>query len=207
MSENRYKKGSKAPMIILIIVSVIVVAAIICAVIILNRNKNTTNPEDLIAETTIIQISDTENTETQNNQSQTGESSNAENHTHASNQPQQSGDAVVVPTINGGERGEYFSASFSPTSAVDTFTGANCSLKEVFGSSFNGGSIKFNSDGTLSDNLSLTGASSGAYAVEGDQIIATYTNDKNYIITVTKWNDDVPAEIIINYGGYDVYFN
>lgn len=204
MSENRYKKGSKAPMIILIVVSIIVVAGIICAIIFLNGNTNQKQPEDLITDTTIVEIP-ADNT--QDTQPQTEGSSDVENHTHANEQSQQPSEAVVVPTINGGEQGEYFSASFSPSSAVDTFTDTNCSLKEVFGSSYSGGSITFNSDGTLSDNLSLTGASSGAYAVEGDKIVATYTNDKNYIITVTKWNGDVPAEIIINYGGYDVYFN
>lgn len=204
MSENRYKKNSKAPMIILIVVSIIVVAGIICAIIFLNGNSNPKHPEDLIVETTIVQIL---TDGTQDTQYQTEGSSDVENHTHANDQSQQSSEAVVVPTISGGEQGNYFSASFSPSSAVDTFTDTNCSLKEVFGSSYSGGSISFNSDGTFSDNLSLTGASTGAYAVEGGKIVATYTNDKNYIITVSEWNGDVPAEIIINIGGYDVYFN
>lgn len=204
MSENRYKKSSKAPMIILIVVSVIIVAGIICAVIFLNGNTTPKDPKDLIEETTILELP---TDGAQDTQPQTESIDNTEDHTHENNQPQQSSEVVVVPTINGGEQGDYFSASFSPSSAIDTFTDTNCSLKEVFGSSYSGGSITFNSDGTLSDNLSLTGASTGAYAVEGDKIVATYTNDKNYIITVTKWNGDVPAEIIINYGGYDVYFN
>lgn len=204
MSENRYKKSSKAPMIILIVVSVIIVAGIICAVIFLNGNTTPKDPKDLIEETTILELP---TDGAQDTQPQTESIDNTEDHTHENNQPQQSSEVVVVPTINGGEQGDYFSASFSPSSAIDTFTDTNCSLKEVFGSSYSGGSITFNSDGTLSDNLSLTGASTGAYAVEGDQIVATYANDKNYIITISKWNGDVPAEIIMNIGGYDVYFN
>ncbi len=204
MSENRYKKSSKAPMIILIVVSVIIVAGIICAVIFLNGNTTPKDPKDLIEETTILELP---TDGSQDTQPQTESIDNTEDHTHENNQPQQSSEVVVVPTINGGEQGDYFSASFSPSSAIDTFTDTNCSLKEVFGSSYSGGSITFNSDGTLSDNLSLTGASTGAYAVEGDQIVATYANDKNYIITISKWNGDVPAEIIMNIGGYDVYFN
>lgn len=204
MSENRYKKSSKAPMIILIVVSVIIVAGIICAVIFLNGNTTPKDPKDLIEETTILELP---TDGAQDTQPQTESIDNTEDHTHENNQPQQSSEVVVVPTINGGEQGDYFSASFSPSSAIDTFTDTNCSLKEVFGSSYSGGSITFNSDGTLSDNLSLTGASTGAYAVEGDQIVATYANDKNYIITISKWNGDVPAEIIMNIGGYDVYFS
>ena len=45
-----------------------------------------------------------------------------------------------------------------------------------------------------------------AYIVEGDSVVITYSNDKNVIAAVTKWNGDVPAEITVNYGGIIVSF-
>ena len=109
---------------------------------------------------------------------------------------------VLVPTQEG-EEAKYFNASYSPVKAVDTSTGNECSLREVFGSSYSGGTIIFNSDGTFTDQII---SSRGAYAVSGEKISATYVNDKNMNITVNNWNSDTPSEFVINYGGYDVYF-
>lgn len=114
--------------------------------------------------------------------------------------------SIVVPTQQGQES-KYFSASFTPTKAVDTSTDEKCSLREVFGSSYSGGSLVFYDNGTFADNLLATSENSGGYAISGDTLYATYSNDKNMKITVTSWSDSEPAEIIVNYGGYDVYFS
>ncbi len=109
---------------------------------------------------------------------------------------------VLIPTY-AGEEAKYFNASFSPFKAIDTSTGSECSLREVFGSSYSGGTVTFNDDGTFTDQII---SSRGAYAVSGEMISATYINDKNMNITVNSWNGDTPSELVINYGGYDVYF-
>lgn len=114
--------------------------------------------------------------------------------------------SIVVPTQQGQES-KYFSASFNPTKAVDTSTNEECSLREVFGSSYSGGSLVFYDNGTFADNLLATSENTGGYAISGDTLYATYSNDKNMKITVTSWSDSEPAEIIVNYGGYDVYFS
>ncbi len=109
---------------------------------------------------------------------------------------------VLIPT-QAGEEAKYFSASFSPFKAIDTSTGSECSFREVFGSSYSAGMVMFNEDGTFIDQII---SSRGAYAVSGEKISATYVNDKNMIISVNSWNGDIPSELVINYGGYDVYF-
>lgn len=109
---------------------------------------------------------------------------------------------ILVPTQEGQEI-KYFNATYSPSKAIDTSTANECSLREVFGSSYSGGVITFNSDGTFVDQII---SSRGAYVVTGEIISATYVNDKNMDITVISWNGDTPSEFVINYGGYDVYF-
>lgn len=113
---------------------------------------------------------------------------------------------VVVPESSG-SKVSYFSKTFTPYKALDTESGNSCSLKEVFGSSFTSGNIKFNSDGTFTDNMSVSSVNSGAYALTDKKITATYTNDKNMSVSVIEWNGNTPSEISVNYGGYDVYFN
>lgn len=112
---------------------------------------------------------------------------------------------VVIPTENG-ENISYFNATYAPYKAIDTFSDTECTLKEVFGSSYSGGVITFNSDGTFFDSVTSSSIKSGAYVVENELIKATYTNDKNMTVTVSEWDGDTPSELIINYGGYDVYF-
>ncbi len=208
MSENHYKKTSKAPLVILITVLVAVVAAVVCFLIFMNPGKSpqkdetTSTTQQTTAQLSSQGQSDNPNTDSnvQSSQQQTTEQG------HTSSESSKPED-IVVPTISGEEQGDHFTASLSPYKAVDTITDNECSLREVFGSSYSGGEISFKSDGTFSDTLSLTSANSGAYAVEGDTIVATYTNDKNIVISVTQWNGDTPSEILINYGGYDVYFS
>lgn len=113
---------------------------------------------------------------------------------------------IVVPTVEGDEPVQYFSAVFSPYMAIDTYTDKQCSLKEVFGSSYNGGTITFNDDGTFVDGIKASSANTGAYVYKDNNLSATYSDDKNMIVSVLRLNDDGPVEIIVNYGGYDVYF-
>lgn len=120
--------------------------------------------------------------------------------------PMQSSNSESVVVPGDIEEASYFSATFNPYKAVDSITEEECSLKVVFGSSYGGGSVTFNSNGSFSDSLISSSSNSGAYAVKDSAIVATYSNDKNMDISVSSWNGDTPAEIIINYGGYYVYF-
>ncbi len=200
MSEYRYKKSSKVPIIIFIVAVVAVIAAVICVIVFSNGNSKPQQKTESTVQTTVASA---QQTTAVNQQSDLTTEPQQQNTT----EPQQSDNKKIeVPTISGEEQGDYFNTTLAPVRAVDTYTDSECTLKEVFGSSFSGGVFTFNSDGTFSESLSLTSANSGAYAVEGDKIIATYTNDKNIVITVTEWDGDTPAEVVINYGGYDVYF-
>ncbi len=79
-------------------------------------------------------------------------------------------------------------------------------MRDLFGSAYSGGGFTFNKDGTFIDGITSASANSGAYIVEGDSVVITYSNDKNVIAAVTEWNGDVPAEITVNYGGIIVSF-
>ena len=70
-------------------------------------------------------------------------------------------------------------------------------MRDLFGSAYSGGGFTFNEDGTFIDGITSASANSGAYIVEGDSVVITYSNDKNVIAAVTKWNGDVPAEITV----------
>lgn len=233
MSEKRYlysnkKKKSKKPAII--IISIIAVIAIIIAVAILlfqtlggssNNLPFATNPSitEHTQETTQVTVSEqpttekteniTSNTEqnasTQNPDSE--ESSDIQKTTDESITMQSSNsESVVVP--GDVDDATYFSATYSPYKAVDSETNEQCSLKEVFGSSYGGGgSVTFNSDGSFSDTLTTSSSNKGSYAVKDSKLIATYSNDRNMDVSVSSWNGDTPSEIIINYGGYYVYLS
>lgn len=67
--------------------------------------------------------------------------------------------------------------------------------------------ITFNSDGTFRDGLTSSSANSGAYIVEDNTITATYTNDKNILVTINSWEDDTPSDFTVHYNGCDVYFH
>lgn len=119
--------------------------------------------------------------------------------------PMQSSNSESVVVPGDIENATYFSSTFTPYKAVDSITEEECSLKEVFGSSYSGGSITFNSDGSFTDTLTTSSSNSGSYALDDSKLIATYSNDKNMDVSVSSWNGDTPSEIIINYGGYYVY--
>jgi cytoskeletal protein RodZ len=214
MAGKHSKKKSKKPLVIALI-SVLVVAVIAACVVIafftdfsFDSQTSTTNQTTAatsqttenttaIPQTSVTELTD--NTTQSSAQEETTSQSNSDDDTSKENE------AVVSPVQN--DDADYFEATYSPYKAVDSSTGNECSLKEVFGSSYSGGSITFENDGSFSDTLSLSSANSGVYALSSGSIIATYTNDKNVSITVTNWENGTPTEIIINYGGYDVYFS
>ncbi len=210
MSEPRYakEKKSKAPLIILIIVLVLVAAAVVGVILYMNSVKlqpqtdETTQPQTTEQQTSISEQSSQTEQPQQSQQSQQG--STAQQSAAVSSDAE----SIVVPTVSNEEQGEMFNATFTPSYAVDSLTGADATLKDVFGTSYTGGAYTFNSDGTFSESISLTSDYSGAYSVQGDNIVLTYTNDKNIIFTVTKWNGNEPEELLLkDYGGYDVYFS
>ena len=180
MAGRHSAKTSKKPIVIICIVTAVIIIGVICAVIFFNSGSKPANTTSTTTQLTT--------------QSETfaGETSEVSK--------------VVVPT-QGGQEVSYFNATYVPYKAVDSSTNEECTLREVFGSAFSQGVITFNSDGTFTDSVTSSSANSGAYAVEGDKIVATYTNDKNMSVKVASWEGDTPSELIINYGGYDVYFN
>ncbi len=218
MSGRHKSKKSKKPVIIAAAAVIVVAIVAVCVIIfVFSGNKSedktvTTNYVSTIAteetvseasteevtagfeETTVESIEEVTTSES--------ESEKTDEHFDESSDSK----SVVVPAESGNEV-SYFSGSYTPYMAVDTSTGSECSLKEVFGSSYADGGIVFKSDGSFSDTLIQSSANSGAYAVSGDSIIATYTNDKNLKISVSEWNGDVPSEFVVDYGGYDVYFS
>lgn len=204
MAGRHTAKSSKAPIVIVCILLVVVVA-VIGVIIFLNfygdsnSSQKETQPVTTVEVTTVLEETTAEATEQTTTQPTTKEqgATEAEKEKEAVD--------VVVPK-NSDEEVSYFNASYVPYKAVDSASGTQCSLKEVFGSSYTGGVITFNSDGTFTDTLTSSSVDSGAYAVEGNSIIATYTNDKNMSITVNEWDGDSPSDFVINYGGYDVYF-
>ena len=119
---------------------------------------------------------------------------------------------IQIPT-NGGEI-TYFNATYIPNGEViDLSTGANATLREVFGQGFANGTITFNDDGTFYSNLDGSGARTGMYLVEEGVLSATYSTDRNLDITVTEWDEDgkTPVEFYIIVGeetnGYKVFFS
>lgn len=206
MAGRHSAKSSKKPLIVIAcIIAALVIAGVICAVIFLSPNKNTNNFETTVNNSSTEAYSTANNKNTENHQSEVSTESESKSQDETvsgeTSQPQK----VVVPTKGG--KVSYFSATYVPYKAVDTITNEECSLREVFGTSFASGVLTFNSDGTFTDTLTSSSANSGAYAVDSGSIVATYTNDKNMSVTVKSWDGDTPTELIVNYGGYDVYFN
>lgn len=198
---GKYSDKKLKTVVIIICAAVIAAIAVLCVFLFINLNSSSnTQPTEQT-----LQTAQSTGSQTQPDMGQTSETTLPPDDSSAEIKETQK---VVVPTNNNiSDKVYYFSKTFSPYKAIDSETGDPCPLKEVFGSSYAGGSISFNNDGTFSDTLSISSVNSGAYAVQGDTIKATYTNDKNVSVNIVQWNGDVPAEISINYGGYDVYFN
>lgn len=205
MAGRHSAKTSKKPIVIICIVTAVIIIGVICAVIFFNSGSKPANTTSTTTQqtTSTVQSTSVESAQT-TLQPTESEQPTTQSETFAGETSEVS--KVVVPT-QGGQEVSYFNATYVPYKAVDSSTNEECTLREVFGSAFSQGVITFNSDGTFTDSVTSSSANSGAYAVEGDKIVATYTNDKNMSVKVTSWEGDTPSELIINYGGYDVYFN
>lgn len=205
MAGRHSAKTSKKPIVIICIVTAVIIIGVICAVIFFNSGSKPANTTSTTTQqtTSTVQSTSVESAQT-TLQPTESEQPTTQSETFAGETSEVS--KVVVPT-QGGQEVSYFNATYVPYKAVDSSTNEECTLREVFGSAFSQGVITFNSDGTFTDSVTSSSANSGAYAVEGDKIVATYTNDKNMSVKVASWEGDTPSELIINYGGYDVYFN
>lgn len=215
MSGRHAVKSSKKPLII--VICAVVLVAVIAAVIILfmnlsgkNNNSTTTVPSTAVTVTTSESASSTQKTseaaETSQPSSESGEVSQEPTEQGYTAESSSNDSEIVVPTISGEEQKPKFSATLIPYYAKDENTSEEYSLKDLFGSAYSGGGLTFNEDGTFFDGITNSSVNSGAYIVEGDSVVITYSNDKNVIATVTEWNGDVPSEITLNYGGIVVSF-
>lgn len=205
MAGRHSAKGSKKPIVIICIVTAVIIIGVICAVIIFSSGSKSANTTSTTTQqtTSTVQSTSGESAET-TPQPTADEQSTTQAETFTGETSEVS--KVIVPTQSGQEV-SYFNATYVPYKAVDSTTNEECTLREVFGSAFSQGVITFNSDGTFTDSVTSSSVDSGAYAVEGDKFLATYSNDKNMSVKVVSWEGDTPLELIINYGGYDVYFN
>lgn len=205
MAGRHSAKTSKKPIVIICIVTAVIIIGVICAVIFFNSGSKPANTTSTTTQQTTSTVQSTSVESAQTTLQPTEfEQPTTQSETFAGETSEVS--KVVVPT-QGGQEVSYFNATYVPYKAVDSSTNEECTLREVFGSAFSQGVITFNSDGTFTDSVTSSSSNSGAYAVEGDKIVATYTNDKNMSVKVASWEGDTPSELIINYGGYDVYFN
>ena len=205
MAGRHSAKTSKKPILIICIVAAVIIIGVICAVIFFNSGSKPANTTSTTTQqtTSTVQSTSVESAQT-TLQPTEAEQPTTQSETFAGETSEVP--KVVVPTQSGQEV-RYFNATYVPYKAIDSSTNEECPLREVFGSAFSQGVITFNSDGTFTDSVTSSSVGSGAYAVEGDTIVATYSNDKNMSVKVASWEGDTPSELIINYGGYDVYFN
>lgn len=216
MSGKYKEKKSKSYVGIIIVLIVIAVIAGVIVLFFISKNSEQNNAAaassvSLQTENTTVSptaSSKTESTSPNALQASSKATQQSSQSVAESKQPAQSApEKVVVPDSEEADESSYFEAVYTPYKAVDTDTGNTVSMREVFGTSYSGGTFVFNSDGTFTDNLSISSVNSGAYSVSGNTIRATYTNDKNLSISVIASEGNIPSEIVINYGGYDVYFN
>ena len=215
MSGRHAANSSKKPLII-VICAVVLVALIAGAVILFmnfsgkNDNSATTVPTSAIS-TTAVNTDPTQNvsdsvSETTQSATKSGEASQEPTEQGFTSESSDNDSEIVVPTISGEEQKPKFSATLVPYYAKDENSSEEVSLRDLFGSAYSGGGFTFNEDGTFIDGITNTSSNSGAYIVEGDNIIITYSNDKNVIAAVTEWNGNVPKEFTVNFGGITVSF-
>lgn len=208
------EKTSKVPLVIIIAVAVAVTVGVIVLIIFLNGNKQKTTADNtgtvvttsIGGETGQTGLATTVAVSDKNNSSD-GQNT-AEYHSEDETLSPESEEPadIVVPT-QGGEKKAGFNATYIPYKAVDSDSGDDVPLREFFGTSYTDGVITFNSDGTFRDGLTSSSANSGAYIVEDNTITATYTNDKNILVTINSWEDDTPSDFTVHYNGCDVYFH
>ena len=215
MSGRHAANSSKKPLII-VICAVVLVALIAGAVIMFmnfsgkNDNFATTVPTSAIS-TTAVNTDSTQNisdsaSEPTQPATESGVTSQEPTEQGFTSESSDNDSEIVVPTISGEEQKPKFSATLVPYYAKDENSSEEVSLRDLFGSAYSGGGFTFNEDGTFIDGITNTSANSGAYIVEGDNIIITYSNDKNVIAAVTEWNGNVPKEFTVNFGGITVSF-
>lgn len=207
------KTKSKAPLIIIIIAAVLIVGGAIAAVFFIMNNRSVELPQGTTAEYT-AQVTEAASETQTTVQAQTAAptTSGDDDETQAQTQPETGEEHeysdidVAVPVDDEGDT-STFDATFIPNGKViDTLTGEETTLREVFGEGFSDAVLTFNSDGTYRDTLEKSGDDAGAYVVQNGKIIATSIQDRNKQITVTEWNGNVPVSFYVDYGGCQVYF-
>ena len=205
MSGKHAVKSSKKSLII--IICVVVLVAVIAGAVILFLNLSGKNNNSTTADNTnsTQNVSDSVS-ETTQPATKSGEASQEPTEQGYTAETSSNDSEIVVPTISGEKQKPKFSATLIPYYAKDENSSEEYSLRDLFGSAYSGGGFTFNEDGTFIDGITSASANSGAYIVEGDSVVITYSNDKNVIAAVTEWNGDVPAEITVNYGGIIVSF-
>lgn len=204
---SRKKNSRKSVIIIAVIAAAAVFAAVICGIIFFMPDKtDESNNETITSTGTVVSTTVVSSVETATSQSSEDFNVNSNPTQDTTSEQPESSQQIALPVESNAEL-SYFNASFSPYKAIDTETDEKVSMRLVFGSVYSGGSVVFNDNGSFEDKLINSEHNTGAYAVdrENKKITATYSNDKNMNITVLSWNDEIPAEIIINYGGFDVY--
>ncbi len=214
MSGRHAVKSSKKPLII-VICAVVLVAVIVAALILFMNHSGGSDNNSTTAPATTIATTEVSTNSTDSQSSTVEETTASGNNNQNSQDPTEQGftsessnndSEIVVPTISGEEQKPKFSATLIPYYAKDENSSEEVSLRDLFGSAYSGGGFTFNEDGTFIDGITNAAANSGAYIVEGNNIIITYSNDKNVIATVTDWNGDVPTEFTVNFGGIIVSF-
>ena len=207
MSGKHAVKSSKKSLII--IICVVVLVAVIAGAVILFLNLSGKNNNSATTVPTVAASTTADNTNsTQNVSDSVSETTQpATKSGEASQEPTEQGYTAETSSNDSGEKQKpKFSATLIPYYAKDENSSEEYSLRDLFGSAYSGGGFTFNEDGTFIDGITSASANSGAYIVEGDSVVITYSNDKNVIAAVTEWNGDVPAEITVNYGGIIVSF-
>ena len=195
---------TKSVVIAVIVFLFLVVSGITAYVVSQNINDDTNNTETTV--TSAIQNITNVSEET------TQVVTNSIDFTDVSTEPttvevEETTEGIVVPEEDNADESLNFSAEFTAYKAYDKTEERRVSLKEVFGSSYSGGTFVFNEDGTFQDNLIISAKNYGAYVVIDSEIYLTYANDKNSTAEILLQDDYyTPTEIMINYGGYEVYF-
>lgn len=197
------KTKSKAPVIIVVVIAVLLIAAAAVFFVFFNPFKDNTQPTAQETTAATEQIVATAVQTVDESVPPTAPESDIVEETGIPHETSE----IEIELPGGEENASYFNASFIPNGKViDTYSGNQTNLREVFGTSYTEGVVTFNSDGTFTDTLVSSGVDSGKYAVKDGAITATYTDDKNMQIEVLSWDGDTPSEFFINYGGYEVYF-
>lgn len=217
---HRYAGGSsKKPVIIIAAVIAVIAVAVVAIVFAVNSGKDgntgeTTQPISSVAQT--VAATTVAGTQSKPDSSEPDQSvieteqPQSSDGSQASQSDPDGGESsatqnIVVPTKGTGEA-SFFNATYIPYKAIDADSGEEVTLREVFGSSYAQGVLTFNSDGSFTDSMYVSEPARGAYVVEGEDISATYSDDKNMQISVNEWENGAPKDFVVNYGGYDVYF-